>query len=91
MSALWCAAIVYGVWPVQLSTCTGLDAMTDACGLTFDIWLETSYPGCFLNYPGVSDGDFNLALAPFLMELLTKEPGELPEFALGESHSLTRG
>jgi hypothetical protein len=77
-------AIIYGVWPTQLATCTGSDALTDACGLTFDEWLGTSYRGCFLNFPSTVDLDFNLALAPFLMDLMKTEPGELPEFTQGE-------
>jgi hypothetical protein len=75
-------ATAYGIWPTQLSAYRGLDAMTDACGITSHQWLETSYPGCFLNYPGISDEDFNLAITPLLMEWMKTPPDELPDFTL---------
>jgi hypothetical protein len=76
-------ATLYGHFVVQSSTCTGVDAMTDACGMTSPEWLEKSFPGLYLNHPTVSDPDFNLALAPLLMDLL-KKPDQLPDFTLGK-------
>jgi hypothetical protein len=77
-------ATFYGQFVVQSSTCTGLDAMTDACGMNTDEWLQKSFPGgCHLCATTSSDPDFNLALAPLLMDLL-KKPDQLPDFTLGK-------
>jgi hypothetical protein len=72
-------ATFYGHFIVQYSTCTGLDAMTVAARMSGDEWLVKSYPAMFL-FISVKP-DFNLALAPLLMDLL-KEPDQLPEFTL---------
>ena len=72
-------ATFYGHAIVQYSTCTGLDAMTVAARMTGDEWLAKSFPGMWLML--LPKPDFNLALAPLLMDLL-KESDQLPEFTL---------
>ena len=61
--------------------------MVDAAGMSGDDWLKQSYPGLYLNNPTTSDLDFNLALAPLLMDLL-KKFAQLPDFTLGEPRHL---
>ena len=72
-------ATFYGHFIVQSSTCTGLDAMTAAARMSADEWLVKSYSAMHLMVS--VKPDFNLALAPLLMDLL-KEPDQLPEFTL---------